>query len=45
MSLLQTSFFILDVIGVMALVAAASLTSVVATCGEGPAMRRRRARR
>jgi hypothetical protein len=45
MSILQSSFFILDVIGAITLIIAVSLTSVVAACGDGPAMRRQRTRR
>lgn len=42
MSTLQSAFFVLDLLGVVALAAALSLTSVVATCGDGPVMRRGR---
>ncbi|MET3665766.1 hypothetical protein [Caulobacter sp. 1776] len=45
MSMLQSSFFVLDVIGVVTLIIAVSLTSVVAACGDGPVMRRPRGRR
>jgi len=42
MSTLQSTFFVLDLLGVLALAAAFGLTSVVATFGDGPVMRRGR---
>jgi hypothetical protein len=45
MSVLQSTFFVVDLLGVLALSIAVGLESVVAASGEGPVMRRRRGRR
>jgi hypothetical protein len=44
MSMLQTTFLLLDIVGLFALTTIASMILLIATAGEGPVMRRDRRR-